>query len=63
MMSQDHYDTLGISAGASPREIRLAYLRASVKAHPDRGGSHSEMVAVSISLINVNNHMRLTCYR
>ncbi|WP_427018679.1 J domain-containing protein [Pseudarthrobacter sp. P1] len=33
-----HYQVLGIQAGASEREIKLAYRKAARKAHPDHGG-------------------------
>lgn len=42
-----HYETLGLQPGASADEIKLAYRRRSSKAHPDLGGSDSEMAAVN----------------
>lgn len=33
----DPYKTLGISKGATPEEIRLAFRRAAMRHHPDRG--------------------------
>ena len=42
-----HYRTLQVEPGASLRDIRSAYHRASLKAHPDHGGTHHEMLAVS----------------
>lgn len=46
MAERSHESVLGLGLNPSPREIRLAYLRASLKAHPDHGGSNEEMVAV-----------------
>jgi hypothetical protein len=46
MTKRSHQSVLGLGSNPSPREIRLAYLRASLKAHPDHGGSNAEMVAV-----------------
>jgi curved DNA-binding protein CbpA len=51
MENSSPYDILGISSDATPRKIRLAYLLLSLEAHPDRGGSHTKMVAVR-SLFN-----------
>lgn len=45
-----HYTTLKVEPGASLSEIRRAYHRASLKAHPDHGGSHADMLAVRISM-------------
>lgn len=46
MAKRSHESVLGLGPNPLPREIRLAYLRASLKAHPDHGGSNAEMVAV-----------------
>ena len=46
-MTQDHYATLGVARDASPSEVKKAYRRRAKKAHPDQGGSNTEMVAVN----------------
>jgi hypothetical protein len=43
----DPYATLGITPDATPDEIRTAYRRASLAAHPDRGGTDETMAAVN----------------
>jgi hypothetical protein len=41
------YKILGVPENATPQEIRLAYKQASLRSHPDKGGSHDTMVAVN----------------
>lgn len=44
----NHYETLGVERDASEQEIRTAYRRASMRAHPDRdGGSEAAQQAVN----------------
>ena len=43
----DYYQVLGCAASATPSEIKGAYRRAAMEAHPDRGGSHARMVATN----------------
>jgi DnaJ-class molecular chaperone len=41
----DHYRTLGLSPTAAPAEIKAAYRRRVLAAHPDKGGSETEFEA------------------
>lgn len=45
----DCYKLLGIPPNVGPQEIRNAYHRASLRAHPDRGGSHDEQVRLNLA--------------
>lgn len=40
-MSQNHYQVLGVSAAASPHDIKLAYKRLAVQYHPDKHGGNT----------------------
>ena len=45
-----YYGILKVEPGAGWVEIHRAYHRASLKAHPDHGGTHADMLAVSTSI-------------
>jgi len=45
----DCYKLLAIPPNAGPQEVRSAYHRASLRAHPDRGGSHEEQVRINLA--------------
>lgn len=49
------YKILGVSQNATPQEIRLAYKQASLRSHPDKGGSHDAMVAVNLAYSILSN--------
>jgi hypothetical protein len=42
----DFYQILGVDPLSSPSEIRCAYLERASKSHPDKGGSHAEMLQI-----------------
>ncbi|KAA1466814.1 TPR-like protein [Dentipellis sp. KUC8613] len=39
---KDHYETLGLSRGCTEAQIKKAYKQASLKHHPDKGGSEEK---------------------
>lgn len=45
--TQDYYKVLGVSRDADTATIKKAYRRATLKAHPDKGGSEAAMAAVN----------------
>jgi len=46
-MAIDYYAILGVPVNASLEEIRRAYHRQAFAAHPDRGGSHRQMLRIN----------------
>jgi curved DNA-binding protein CbpA len=49
------YKILNLAQNATPQEIHLAYKQASLRSHPDLGGSHEEMVKVNIAYDILSN--------
>ena len=43
----DYYAVLGVSPEATLAEIKAAFRRKAMEAHPDRGGSHEEMTRLN----------------
>lgn len=41
-----HYDSLGVPRDAPPEEVKRAYRKKAVHAHPDRGGNEQEFHAI-----------------
>ncbi len=56
MSAQQALKMLGLKAGFTPEELKNAYKKAAMKAHPDRGGSVGDMQLVNIAndLLSVN---------
>ncbi len=46
MTLSEAYHILGLSADATPAEVKAAYRRRVTEAHPDRGGSAAEFIKV-----------------
>jgi len=55
------YEVLGLKPGASDDEIKHAWRRLAAMNHPDRGGSHGQMVDINVArdrLLNKNDLAR-----
>lgn len=55
---RDPYEILGVKRGATAKEARAAYVRASKKCHPDLGGSHEKMVELNAAYEFVLNEIK-----
>lgn|GEM_PF-6990230 len=49
--SPSYYDLLGVSIDADPTALKKAYRFAAFEHHPDRGGSHAEMVKLNAAYL------------
>ncbi|EIN04261.1 DnaJ-domain-containing protein [Punctularia strigosozonata HHB-11173 SS5] len=45
--AKDYYKVLGVARDADEKTIKRAYRKATLKAHPDKGGSEAQMAAVN----------------
>ncbi|QRV87103.1 DnaJ domain protein [Ceratobasidium sp. AG-Ba] len=45
--NKDYYKVLGVARDADEKTIKKAYRKATLKAHPDKGGSEAKMAAVN----------------
>jgi|TARA_B100001996_G_scaffold90783_3_gene67513 DnaJ-class molecular chaperone len=43
----DYYNTLGVSRGASDKELKQAFKKKSMESHPDRGGDQEEFKKIN----------------
>ena len=44
---KNYYETLEVEPNASFGQIKAAYRKKALQCHPDRGGSHVEMVKIN----------------
>lgn len=51
----DHYETLGLTRASSASEIRSAYRIASLRAHPDKGGTAELFARVQTAYTTLSN--------
>ena len=59
----DHYERLGVSRGASEREVRSAYRRLARALHPDKeGGDVEEMAALNAAYAALQDPERRRAY-
>jgi len=60
--AQDHYAVLGIARTADEAQIRVAYKRTALAAHPDKGGSNEAFWAVSAAFETLSNPQERSIY-
>ena len=58
----DHYQTLGVSEGASPDEIKKAYRRLANQHHPDKGGDQAKFKDISVAYDILGNAQKKAEY-
>jgi curved DNA-binding protein CbpA len=59
---KDLYETLGVNKDASPPEIKKAHRKRVAKAHPDKGGSKDEFLAVQLAYEVLSDEARRQRY-
>jgi curved DNA-binding protein len=58
----DYYQTLGVSEGASPDEIKKAYRKLANQHHPDKGGDQARFKDISVAYDNLSDPQKRAEY-
>lgn len=61
-MSLTHYGTLGVDRIADAEEVKAAYRAKARDAHPDRGGDHDTMAALTVAYDVLGNAVKRRAY-
>jgi curved DNA-binding protein CbpA len=62
MGDRSHYDVLGVTARATPDEVRAAYRRAARDHHPDAGGDAQRMSDLNVAWHVLGDPVRRAAY-
>lgn len=63
MSAPTFYHLLGVHAGATEQELKLARARLAKRAHPDHGGTHDAMSALNLAYETLANKELVSYYR